>query len=266
MGFPSGSVKKNPPEMQESQEMRFWSLGWEDPLEQGMATHSSTLAWRIPRTEKLVGYSPWVAESGTWLNRLSTHTAIRNLDSVPATWLKLICANPKDFSSTFILLNTLQEVTVLASSIFHQAVFFLNLRGTELPWSSCHLHANYFSTSLLSHPALHSPTHLPTGILVGLASPLSSLVISSSIRFLILSSVQMTIESCYVNPTSLSRCTLRSTSSIMEKQGNWKWNQMRSQVKTQTALQMPLVIFCLPQLPSHFNSVFLTHLIPLLFS
>ena len=28
------------------------SLGWEDPLEEGMATHSSTLAWRIPGTEE----------------------------------------------------------------------------------------------------------------------------------------------------------------------------------------------------------------------
>ena len=27
-------------------------LGWEDPLEKGMATHSSILAWRIPRTEE----------------------------------------------------------------------------------------------------------------------------------------------------------------------------------------------------------------------
>lgn len=122
------------------------------------------------------------------------HTAIRNLDSVPATSLKPICANPKDFSSTFMLFNTLQEVTVLASPIFHQAFFFLDLRGTELPWSSCHLHDSYLSTSLLSHPKLHSPTHLPTGILVGLASPLSSLVILSSIGFLILSSVQMTIK------------------------------------------------------------------------
>ena len=29
------------------------SLGWEDPLEKGMATHSSILAWRIPRTEEV---------------------------------------------------------------------------------------------------------------------------------------------------------------------------------------------------------------------
>ena len=40
---------KNVPAMQEG-----WvrSLGWEDPLEKGMATHSSTLAWKIPWTEK----------------------------------------------------------------------------------------------------------------------------------------------------------------------------------------------------------------------
>ena len=40
---------KNPPAMQET-----WvqSLGWEDPLEKGMATHSSILAWEIPRTEE----------------------------------------------------------------------------------------------------------------------------------------------------------------------------------------------------------------------
>ena len=30
--------------------MQVQSLGWEDPLEEGMATHSSILAWRIPRT------------------------------------------------------------------------------------------------------------------------------------------------------------------------------------------------------------------------
>ena len=40
---------KNLPAMQET---RVRSLGWEDPLEKGMATHSSILAWRIPWTEE----------------------------------------------------------------------------------------------------------------------------------------------------------------------------------------------------------------------
>jgi len=35
------------------------SLGWEDPLEKGMATHSSILAWRIPWTEESGGCGPW---------------------------------------------------------------------------------------------------------------------------------------------------------------------------------------------------------------
>ena len=40
---------KNLPEMQESQ---VQSLGWEDTLEKEMATHSSTIAWKIPWTEE----------------------------------------------------------------------------------------------------------------------------------------------------------------------------------------------------------------------
>ena len=42
-------MAKNPPAMRES-----WvqPLGWEDPLEEGMATYSSILAWRIPWTEE----------------------------------------------------------------------------------------------------------------------------------------------------------------------------------------------------------------------
>ena len=48
LGFPGGSVVKNPPAMEETQAQ---SLGQEDPLEKGMATYSSLLAWRIPWTE-----------------------------------------------------------------------------------------------------------------------------------------------------------------------------------------------------------------------
>ena len=43
---------KNPPAMQELQEIKVQSLGQEDPLEEAMATHSSILAWRIPWKEE----------------------------------------------------------------------------------------------------------------------------------------------------------------------------------------------------------------------
>ena len=51
-GFPNGSVTNNPSAMQETQDMRVQPLGQEDPLEEGMATHSSILSWRIPWTEE----------------------------------------------------------------------------------------------------------------------------------------------------------------------------------------------------------------------
>ena len=52
MDFPVGSAVKNPPAMQEPQETWVQFLGQEDPLEEGMASHSSILAWRIPWTEE----------------------------------------------------------------------------------------------------------------------------------------------------------------------------------------------------------------------
>ena len=79
MVFPGGSAVKNPPAMQETW---VWSLGQEDPLEQGMATHSSILAWRIPWTR-----GAWkatvhgVAKSQTWLKWLSMHAVTKMCDA-----------------------------------------------------------------------------------------------------------------------------------------------------------------------------------------
>ena len=52
MGFPGGSVVKNLPANAGDIKTRVSSLGREDPVEEGMAAHSSILAWRIPWTEK----------------------------------------------------------------------------------------------------------------------------------------------------------------------------------------------------------------------
>ena len=60
---------KNPPVRQEMQEMWAGSLGGEDPLEDGMARHSSILAWRIPWTEE-----PGVAASDMTEVTEHTHT------------------------------------------------------------------------------------------------------------------------------------------------------------------------------------------------
>ena len=52
MGFSDGSVVKN---LHAMLEMRFQSLGREDPLEKEIATHSSILAWEIPWTKESGG-------------------------------------------------------------------------------------------------------------------------------------------------------------------------------------------------------------------
>ena len=94
----SGSVVKNLPLMQE---MWVWSPGWEDPLQEEMATHSSILAWKIPWTEEPGGLQSigsqrvrykWVAEHVHTQNNvnkfyflmpfletfISTHISVRN--------------------------------------------------------------------------------------------------------------------------------------------------------------------------------------------
>ena len=71
LGFPSSSVVKNPPAMQVT-----WvrSLGWEDPLEKEMATHSGILAWEIPWTEEPGGLqSMGSKESDTTVTNTHTH-------------------------------------------------------------------------------------------------------------------------------------------------------------------------------------------------
>ena len=62
---------KNRPAVQETQ---VRSLGQEDPLEEGMATHSNNLAWRIPWTEEPGGLQSIGSQSLTQLKPVSLHT------------------------------------------------------------------------------------------------------------------------------------------------------------------------------------------------
>ena len=63
---------KNPPMMQET---RIQSLGWEVPLEKGMAIHSSILAWRIPWTEKPGGLQSMGSQRVRHNRVTNTHTS-----------------------------------------------------------------------------------------------------------------------------------------------------------------------------------------------
>ena len=74
--FPGVSVVKNSPAVQESQETWAQSLGWEDPLEKEMATHSSILAWRIQARW-------WWTDWGAW--QATVRGGCRNLDMTEMT-------------------------------------------------------------------------------------------------------------------------------------------------------------------------------------
>ena len=82
---------KNPPAMWET-----WvqSLGWEDPLEEGMATHSNILAWRIPWTEEPGGLqSMQYKELDT--TEMTKHNVVINFRGKNSN-----CLLPKCFLST----------------------------------------------------------------------------------------------------------------------------------------------------------------------
>ena len=64
---------KNPPTIQET---KVQSLGREDPLEKGMATYSSILAWRIPWTKSLAGHSPWHHKESDTTELLTTQASM----------------------------------------------------------------------------------------------------------------------------------------------------------------------------------------------
>ena len=82
-------VVKNLPTNAGDIESQVRSLGWEDPLEEGMATHSSILAWRIPMDRGAWGSTVHgVAKSQT---RLSMHVGVLR-SHVPRT-AKLVCGN-----------------------------------------------------------------------------------------------------------------------------------------------------------------------------
>ena len=63
-----------------TQETQVQSLGWEDPLGKGMATHSSILAWRIPRAEAPAGVRPWALKELDMTEGLMLAT--RNLEEL----------------------------------------------------------------------------------------------------------------------------------------------------------------------------------------
>ena len=71
-------------DLPETQEPRVWPLGGEDPLEKGMATHSSILAWRILRTEEPAGPQPMGRKESDTTELLNSNKVYPRLPVGPA--------------------------------------------------------------------------------------------------------------------------------------------------------------------------------------
>jgi len=99
--------------------MQVQSLGWEDPLEKGMATHSSILAWRIPWAEEPGGLQPMRLQSLTQLKLLSNTDFQRKVNhkigehtfsSLHTAWMK---AKDPDFTRKECSINENLDLTLL---------------------------------------------------------------------------------------------------------------------------------------------------------
>ena len=71
------------------------SLGWEDPLEKCMATHSSILAWRIPWTQEPGGLQPIASHRAGHNSMTNTHTSEIYRNEHKSLWIQSSCSVPE---------------------------------------------------------------------------------------------------------------------------------------------------------------------------
>ena len=82
MGFPGNSVVKNLPAVHEPQEMQVRSLGQDDPLGEGISTHSSILPGESRGQRSLAGYSPW-GHKELDTTEVTEHTRTLSIPKIP---------------------------------------------------------------------------------------------------------------------------------------------------------------------------------------
>ena len=87
LNTPEALAVKNLPAVPETW---VWSLGWEDPLEERMATHSSILAWRIPRTEEPGGLQSVGSRRVRGLKRRMLSLGVKTSAGDRQRWERLI--------------------------------------------------------------------------------------------------------------------------------------------------------------------------------
>ena len=117
--------------MQEMQETQVWSLAREDSLETGMATHSSTCAWRILWTEEPGRLQSMVAKNRTRIKQLSTQTHI-----VSVHLILTICA----ITSCLLMGRVTEQRIWLTSGWSQNQILIDSGKGASLPIRTWKVH------------------------------------------------------------------------------------------------------------------------------
>ena len=145
VGFPGGASGKEPA----CQRRRHRFLDREDPLEKPKATHSSILAWRIPRTEEPGGATVHrVTKSRTRLKRLGTHTCRH-------AWCCSIfhCWTLNDSSIYFFVIDYWHVTRVLQNGVANTVLN--NLNSLTADRERCEPALHCFSSPGFTSPELH---------------------------------------------------------------------------------------------------------------
>ena len=111
--FPVAQMIKNLPAMQETQ---VRSLGLEDPLEKGMAVHSSILAWRIPWTEEPGGLQ------SVGLQRIRHNWVTNTITTIPITFSSPCWARAKSLWQVVFASNETLNSSLMVQLIFDSAL------------------------------------------------------------------------------------------------------------------------------------------------
>ena len=114
-------------------ETQVQSLGWEDLLEKETATHSSILAWKIPRQKSLVGYSTWGCKELDTTEQLHfTTCTLCHLEPQPLVLIPL----PTVFTTSRIASRTLMMTYCFSNSLLKEVFIYCK---------RCKLHAKHFT-------------------------------------------------------------------------------------------------------------------------
>ena len=134
--------------MQETSEMRAGSLGWVDPLE-GMATHSSILAWRIPWIDK-----PWRIQS-MWLQRVGHNWASEHIHIILVSGLQ----HSQYFYRLYFIYSYYKILAILLVS-YNASLYIIyfihnSSYSTNTSWRPARHWAKFLNTMMVNENHLH---------------------------------------------------------------------------------------------------------------